>query len=45
MPMRVIPEAQELMTDADDYALFYTQSESIETKAVLEVILLVTDQL
>jgi hypothetical protein len=41
--MRLIPDAQELMVEGDDYALFYTQSEAIETKAVLEVVLLEFD--
>ena len=43
--MRVIADAQELIAEGEDYALFYTQSQAIETKAILEVILLITDNL
>jgi hypothetical protein len=43
--MEVNTEAQELVVKEEDYVIFYTQSESIETKLVLEVVLLETDQL
>lgn len=43
--MKLAAEAQELLVEHEDYVLFYTQSEAIETKAVLEAVLLEQDML
>jgi hypothetical protein len=43
MPLRTIPEANELLLDDSDWVMFYTQAKAIDTKAVVEVILIEHD--
>jgi len=45
LPLRILQDstAKELITDEDDWVLFYTQAQAIETKAIVEVILVEID--
>jgi hypothetical protein len=40
IPLRFSQDNQELVSDESDWMIFYTKSEAIETKAVVEVIII-----
>ena len=41
--MQVLADQGELNTDESDWVLFYTMSEAVETKAIIEVIVIESD--
>jgi hypothetical protein len=43
MPLKVLEEHQELSTEEGDWVVFYTRSEALDTKAVIEVIVIEHD--
>jgi hypothetical protein len=43
IPLEILVEAGELKTEESDWVMFYTMSEAIQTKAVIEIIVIESD--